>query len=97
MNVVIVAHTKYDESTGRFIIPASGAFKDGGSWTSVVNDSIYIEQKNGKLVVHLDNLKYPCRTTLTDLPEYMLIEEYNLQEHLDKLTASKLEALEFEY
>ena len=97
MNVVIVAHTKYDESTGRFIIPASGAFKDGGSWTSVVNDSIYIEQKNGKLVVHLDNLKYPCRTTLTDLPESMPIEEYNLQEHLDKLTASKLEALEFEY
>lgn len=97
MNVIIVAHTKYDESTSRYIIPASGAFKDGGSWTSVVNDSVYIEQKNGKLIVHLDNLKYPCRTTLKDLPESISIEEYDLQEHLDKLKANKVEAEEYEY
>lgn len=97
MNVIIVAHTKFDESTGRYTIPSSGAFKDAGSWTSVVNDSIFVEQKNGKLIVHLKTMKFPCRTTLEDLPESMSIEDYNLQEHIDKLTKNKIESADLEY
>jgi hypothetical protein len=35
INVVIVAHTLYDEATSRHLIPASGAFAKAGSWLSV--------------------------------------------------------------
>lgn len=35
INVIIVAHTLYDEATSRHIIPATGAFAKAGSWTSV--------------------------------------------------------------
>lgn len=96
MNVIIVAHTKYDESTGRHVIPAAGSFKDAGSWLSVVNDGIFVEHKNGKLIVHLKTMKFPCRTTLEELPEFVPIEDYSLQDHIDKLVASKVEAEDLE-
>lgn len=91
INVVIVAHTLYDEATSRHIIPATGAFAKAGSWTSVVNDSIFVEVKSNKLVVHLKGLKYPARTTLTDLPDSIPVEEYSLQDHLDQLSAKSIE------
>lgn len=91
INVIIVAHTLYDEATSRHIIPATGAFAKAGSWTSVVNDSIFVEVKSNKLVVHLKGLKYPARTTLTDLPDSIPVEEYSLQDHLDQLSAKSFE------
>lgn len=91
INVVIVAHTLYDEATSRHIIPATGAFAKAGSWISVVNDSIFVEVKSNKLVVYLKGLKYPARTTLTDLPDSIPVEEYSLQDHLDQLSAKSVE------
>lgn len=95
INVVIVAHTIYEESTSRHIIPATGAFAKAGSWLSVVNDSIFVEKKSNKLLVHTNNLKYPCRTTLQGIESGIDIENYSLQDHLNKLTSVKFEAAEF--
>lgn len=95
INVVVVAHTLYDEATARHIIPATGAFSKAGSWLSVVNDAIFIEKKSNKLVVHTSGLKYPARTTLENLPTGIDIEEYDLQEHINQLSAVKFEAEEF--
>lgn len=95
INVVIVAHTVYDEPTARHIIPATGAFAKAGSWTSVVNDSIFIEIKSNKLVVHLKGLKFPARTTLEKVPDSVPMEEYSLQDHLDQLTAKTVEFEDF--
>jgi hypothetical protein len=95
INVVIVAHTNYDEATSRHIIPATGAFAKAGSWLSVVNEAVFIEKKNNKLVVHTNNLKFPCRTTLSDLPTGVDTENYSLQDHLSQLNAVKFEAAEF--
>ena len=95
INVVIVAHTMYDESTSRYIIPATGAFAKAGSWLSVVNEAVFIEKKTGKLLVHTDNLKFPCRTTLKDLPTAVSSTDYSLQDHLAQLTATKVEASEY--
>lgn len=95
INVVIVAHTLYDEATARHIIPATGAFAKAGSWTSVVNDAAFIEVKSSKLVVHLKGLKYPSRTTLADVPDSVNIEDYSLQDHLDQLSAKAVEFEEF--
>lgn len=95
INVVIVAHTLYDEATSRHIIPATGAFAKAGSWLSVVNNSIFVERKSNKLVVHLKGLKYPTRTTIEGLPDSVEIDDYNLQDHLDQLAATQIEAEEF--
>lgn len=95
INVVIVAHTLYDEATARHLIPATGAFAKAGSWLSVVNDAVFIEKKPNKLVVHTSGLKYPARSTLDDLPTNIDIEEYDLQKHIDMLSAVKIEATDY--
>lgn len=95
VNVVIVAHTTFDADTARHIIPASGQFAKAGSWLSVVNEAIFIEKKNSKLVVHLKSMKYPCRSTLEDLDESVPVEKYNINDHIARLAASKVEADEF--
>jgi len=94
INVVIVAHTIYDEATGRHIIPATGAFAKSGSWLSVVNDAVFIEKKANKLLVHTGGLKFPARTTL-DIPTAVEISEYSIQEHLQQLMDNKFEAEDF--
>lgn len=94
ISVIAIAHTMIDSDTGRFIIPAQGQFAKNGSWLSIVNDSIFIDKSSGKLVVHFKGLKYPARTTL-ELPEKVSMEEYDINEHLDKLINSKIEAAEY--
>lgn len=95
INVVIVAHTAYDEATARHVIPATGAFAKAGSWLSVVNDAVFIEKKPNKLVVHTSGLKYPARSTLADIETNIDIENYDLQAHLDKLSSTKIEAEDY--
>ena len=64
-------------------------------WIQRVNDAVFIEKKTNKLVVHTSGLKYPARSTLTDLATNIDIEQYNLQDHIHKLEAVKSEATEF--
>lgn len=95
MNVIVVAHTVYDEATARHVIPATGSFAKAGSWLSVVNDAVFIEKKSNKLIVHTHGLKYPARTTLTDLDTNIEISTYSLQDHINKLQETKFEADDF--
>lgn len=95
INVVVTAHTIYDEATSRHIIPSTGAFSRAGSWLSIVNDSIFIEKKANKLIVHTADFRYPARSTLSDIETGVLMDKYDLQAHIDKLTSNKFEAEEF--
>ncbi len=95
INVVIVAHTTFDADTARHIIPATGQFGKAGSWMSVVNEAIFIEKKSGKFVIHQRSMKHPCRTTLADLEDSLDSDKYDINDHIAKLTASKVEAQEF--
>lgn len=95
VNVVIVAHTVYDADTSRHIIPASGQFAKSGSWLSVVNDSIFVEKKSGKLIVHQKSMKFPARTTLEGIEASVPVENYDINEHIALLTGSKVEAAEY--
>lgn len=95
INVVIVAHTVFDADTARHIIPATGQFGKAGSWMSVVNDAVFIEKKSGKFLIHQKSMKFPCRTTLADIEDQVDGDTYDINEHMAKLTASKIEAKEF--
>ena len=95
INVVIVAHCMYDADSGRHVIPATGQFAKAGSWMSVVNEAIYIEKKSSKLVVHQTSMKFPCRTTLKDLKPSLPIEEFDINNYLETLIASKVETTDW--
>lgn len=64
-------------------------------WIQRVNDAVFIEKKTNKLIVHTSGFKYPARSTLEDLPTNVDIESYDLQEHIDQLVSTKIEADEF--
>lgn len=95
VNVVIVAHTVFDADTARHIIPATGQFGKAGSWMSVVNDAVFIEKKSANYIIHQKSMKFPCRTTLDGLEDSVDGKDYDINEHIAKLTASKIEAQEF--
>jgi len=95
MSVVIVAHTVYDEASGRHIIPATGAFAKAGSFLSVVNNSVFIEKKANKRVVNHTVMKFPCRSTLEDIPEYEDMDKYDVNKHIAQLKEQKLESDDF--
>jgi hypothetical protein len=95
VNVVIVAHTVFDADTARHIIPATGQFGKAGSWMSVVNDAIFIEKKANGFTIHQKSMKYPCRTTLANIEESIDGKDYNINDHIRRLTESKVEATQF--
>lgn len=95
VNVVIVAHTVFDSETARHIIPASGQFGKAGSWLSIVNDAIFIEKKSNSYTIHQKSMKFPCRTTLPNMEESVEGTKYDINDHIARLTASKVEATSF--
>lgn len=95
INVIIVAHCMFDAESGRHIIPASGQFLKAGSWMSVVNEALYIEKKSTKLVVHTSSMKFPCRSTLPDLPPSTSIEDFDINAHIKRLVDSKVESIDW--
>ena len=95
VNVIIVAHTVFDPDTARHIIPATGQFGKSGSWLSVVNNSIFIEKKSGKFIVHQKSMKFPCRTTIEGIEESVDSTQYDLNAHIAKLASANIEAESF--
>ena len=104
VSAIIVGHTIINEKTGSHTIPAQGNFAQHGSWSSVVNDSIFIEKSSGKLIVYLKALKLPARTTLKEILGKDTIKvdelkvpmaEFDINKYLDQLTSAKTEAEEY--
>ena len=84
IDVVIVAHATYDESTGRYVIPAKGEFKNTGSWMSVVDEASFLYTLGQERYIAHTELKYPCRSTL-DLVGSEPVDKYSINDHLNKL------------
>ena len=95
VNVVIVAHVLFDESTQRYIIPATGNFAKTGSWLSVVDESTYMFHQNNQLWVAHNLMKYPSRSTLKDLPAEELLETYDINKHLGMIEEKQAGNSEF--
>lgn len=95
ISVVVVAHTIVDTDSQRHVVPAQGQFAKAGSWLSIVNDSIFIDKSSGKLVIYFKSFKYPARSTLKELPEKVGLEDFDINEYLEKLSSSKDEAEEY--
>lgn len=95
-NVVLVSHVLYDEDTvGYKLVNAGGSWGKKGGILSEVDQAIFIELKGKKRIVHYRNPKMASRTTITELPDTVPMEEYNLQEHLDLINSTGTEVAEW--
>lgn len=89
-NIVLVSHAMYSEDvSGYSLVNAGGSYGKKGGILSEVDEAIFVELRGKKRIVHFRNSKMCSRTTLADLPENMPIEDFNLQEHLEKLQAKQ--------
>lgn len=93
-NIVLVSHAIYSEDTlGYSLVNAGGSWGKKGGILSEVDQAVFIELKGKNRVLHYRNPKMASRTTLSELPDSIPLDQYSLQEHLDLIT-SKQESAE---
>ena len=95
INVVITAHTQYDPDTAKYKINSPGSFGKNGSWLSVVDEAVFIEEKGNKRILHYRTMKFPCRTRNEDLPEHIELKDFSINDHIQLLEDSITESEEF--
>ena len=92
-NVVLVSHALYNEDTvGYSLVNAGGSYGKKGGILSEVDESIFIELKGKKRVIHYRNAKMAARTTMEDLPDSVDGESFNLKDHLELLQTKQNKA-----
>jgi hypothetical protein len=88
MNVVLISHALYDADTAKYNLVGKGSFSKKGGFLAEVDEGLFIELKNNKRIVHFKSTKLPARSLLEDLPASMPVDEFNLQEHINKLAGN---------
>lgn len=95
INIIIISHALYDAETSKHNLVGKGSFAKLGGFLSVVDESIFITAKNDKRVLYFRSTKYPARTLLEYLPDSIPAEDFDLQEHIVKLSQLADVASEF--
>lgn len=96
ISVVIISHALYDSETQRYNLVGKGSFAKIGGFLSIVDESIFLEPKNDKRIVHFRSGKLPARTLQEELPDKMDVKDFNLSEHIEMLLSRVGEASEHE-
>ena len=96
MNVVLISHAIYDADSGRYKLIATGGFANRGAFLAEVNDSIFIEIKGSKRIIHFRSTKFPARTLQDDLPDSIPVEKFNLNDHINMLSTRINDVNEYE-
>lgn len=92
-NVVFVSHA-FKNDIDMALVNAGGAWGKKGGVLSEVDNAIYIEIKSKKRVVYLKDHKL-ARSLNSDLPDSMLVEDFDLQVYLDTLSSSETDVEEW--
>jgi len=95
-NIVLVSHALYNEDTvGYSLVNAGGSYGKKGGILSEVDESVFLELKGKKRIIHYRNPKMCARTTVGDLPDSIEAPEFNLQDHLTMLQNKQSKAAEW--
>lgn len=97
-NLVIISHALHDQDTDAYnLVNAGGSWGKKGGIISEVSEALFIEIKGKKRVVHTRSPKMLSRSMVPpeDLPDTIPVDNFNLQEHMNKLTGLQTEAEEF--
>ena len=82
-NVIIIVHTTYSETAGKYIETCKGSFAKIGGFLSTVDYAITTEISGKKYkVIHRGQT---ARTLLNDLSSEENADEFNLQSYIDKI------------
>ena len=98
-NLIMVSHTLFDQDTNTYqLVNAGGSWGKKGGMLSEVDNSIFIEIKGKKRIIHHRSPQLAARSTLTeaDLPDSQPIEDYNLQTHVNALVELSEQVDDFE-
>ena len=96
MNVVLISHALYDQDTAKYNLVGKGDFAKRGGFLSEVDQSLFIEVKGQKRILHFRSPKFPARTLRDEDPDSMPIEDFNLQSYITTLASEQTVADEFE-
>ena len=92
-NIILVSHALYDEEINGFkLVNAGGSYGKKGGILSEVDEAVFLELKGSKRIVHFRNSRMVSRTTRSELPDTVPVDDFNLQKHLDLLVKSQGEA-----
>lgn len=96
-NIVMISHSQLNIDTNSYeLVNAGGSWGKKGGAISEVENALSIELKGSKRVIHHRNHKMLSRTLIDSLPDSQPVEEFNLQEYIDILSAELSLAEEFE-
>lgn len=95
MNVVLISHALYDAETAKYNLVGKGSFAKRGGFLAEVDEAIFIEVKSNKRTLHFRSPKFPARSLNAEVPDSVLVEDFNLQEHIDLLSGSANQVDEF--
>lgn len=95
MNVVIISHAIYDSEEAKYNLVGKGSFAKVGGYYGTVDQAAFVEMKSGKRIIHFRSAKFPARTLTDSLPDSVNVDDFNLQDHLDLLSADMNELNDF--
>jgi hypothetical protein len=100
INVIYVMHSYMNNDTPEFL--EYGSFKKNGGWLGLFNNSLYFstssdDDKLSSRTVHFRGEAIPARSTLPleELPDSMPLNEFDINEYIQKLTDNANEVNEF--
>lgn len=85
LHVVLISHAIYDADTAKYSLVAKGSFAKRGGFLAEVDESIFINIKSNKRILHFRSTKLPARTLQDELPDNLPVDEFNLQDHIEAL------------
>ena len=95
INVVLISHAIYDADTSNYSLVGKGDFQKRGGFLAEVDNSVFVETKSNKRIIHHRSTKFPARTVLDDLPDSEAIDSYDLNKHIEQLAKLKDNVTDF--
>ena len=92
-NVVLISHIVFDGEAKRYVETCAGKFAKTGGFLSVVDYAIHIDIVGNKRMLSHKNT-YLSRTSLEGMPDKQNVDDFNLQEYIDKVHAKSTEITE---
>lgn len=95
MNVVLISHATYDSDSATYNLVGKGQFSKRGGFIAEVDQAAFIELKSNKRILHLRSTRFPARTLRDADPDSLPVDEFNLQDYIDTLSAEQSSVDEF--
>ena len=95
MDVIVISHAQYDAETQQYTLVGKGSFNKLGGFYSVVDESVFVERKSSKRVVHYRSNKLPARTLIDTFPDSIDANDFNMETYIETLRESQSTADSF--